>query len=154
MRLQLYTLVLPLVLIGSVYGESSVTQDPPNLKPLISRANVLLTAGQFHDAAKSLTEAIEISPADYTLYYKRATAYYSLNRHSAALDDIEAVLRMTEGAFHQAYVMQANIYAKEGDWSKARKVLKQYTSKAGKNDKEAVDLVGTPDTRRQLNTET
>ncbi|TRM60143.1 hypothetical protein BD626DRAFT_549799 [Schizophyllum amplum] len=55
---------------------------PPGLAPLINRANVLLSSGQFNDAPSSIT-------ADYLLYWKRATAYYSLNRYNSALDDFE-----------------------------------------------------------------
>jgi DnaJ homolog subfamily C member 3 len=31
---------------------------PPGLRPLISRANALLSAGTFHDAARAYSEAI------------------------------------------------------------------------------------------------
>lgn len=139
MRLRLFSLVVPLVLFVSPSTQEGL--EPPDLKPLVSRANVLLTAGQFHDAAKSYSDAIELSPADYTLYYKRATAYYSLSRHSAALEDLDTILRMTDGSFHQAFLMKARILAREGDWTKAKQVLKKYTAKAGKSDKDGVDLV-------------
>lgn len=145
MRLRLFSLVAPLILLSPAYAEqqeqAAVGGEPPNLRPLISRGNVLLGAGQFHDAAKSYSDAIELSPADYTLYYKRATAYFSLSRHSAALDDIDHVLKVTDGSFHQAFLMKARIFAKDGDWLKAKQVLKRYTAKAGKNDKDAGELV-------------
>lgn len=147
MRLKLFSTVATLLFISSSTAadatptEGSGTVEPPSLKPIVSRANVLLSAGQFHDAAKSYSDAIELSPADYLLYYKRATAYFSLSRHPAALDDIEAVLRMTDGTFHHAFLMKARIHSKEGDWAKARQILKRYTDKAGRGDKDAVDLV-------------
>ncbi|KIO25139.1 hypothetical protein M407DRAFT_25467 [Tulasnella calospora MUT 4182] len=145
MRLQLFSLVAPLILFSPVYAEQQeqavAGNEPPNVRPLISRGNVLLSAGHFHDAAKSYSEAIELSPADYSLYFKRATAYFSLSRHSAALDDIDHVLKATDGSFHQAFLMKARIYAKEGEWFKAKQVLKRYTAKAGKDDKDAGELV-------------
>lgn len=145
MRLQLFSLVAPLILFSPVYAEQQeqavAGNEPPNVRPLISRGNVLLSAGHFHDAAKSYSEAIELSPADYSIYFKRATAYFSLSRHSAALDDIDHVLKATDGSFHQAFLMKARIYAKEGEWFKAKQVLKRYTAKAGKDDKDAGELL-------------
>jgi DnaJ family protein C protein 3 len=114
--------------------------ETPELKPLIQRANVLLSAGQFADAARTYTEALELSPNDYVLYYKRATAYLSSNRHSPALDDFDAVLRLTEGAFDKAIIAKAKIYAKEGRWAESKAALSEYSKKVP-GDKTAQDLV-------------
>lgn len=67
MRLQLSAIVVPLV----TYYVCSVNADPsgsalypPGLQPIINRANVLLSTGQFNDAAKAYSEAIgEFSPS-------------------------------------------------------------------------------------------
>ena len=59
----------PLLLVYSLFvliSTLSVLADsgagsalyPPGLQPLINRANVLLSAGTFHDAAKAYSEAI------------------------------------------------------------------------------------------------
>ncbi|THH21286.1 hypothetical protein EW146_g263 [Bondarzewia mesenterica] len=113
---------------------------PPGLMPLINRANVLLSSGQFNDAAAAYTEAITQSPADYALYYKRATAYFSLGRHANALADFDQVLALTSETFTGAYLMKAKIFAKEGRWSDARDALKRYQAK-NKTDKTAMDLL-------------
>jgi DnaJ family protein C protein 3 len=121
---------------------------PPGLQPLINRANVLLSAGTFHDAAKAYSEAIgtlgqimhllisplltssaEQSPVDPTLYYKRATAYFSLGRHAYALADFDQVLTLTSDSFEKAHLMKAKIHAKEGRWADAREALKHYQAK-------------------------
>ncbi|KAI0260967.1 TPR-like protein [Gloeopeniophorella convolvens] len=111
---------------------------PPGLQPLINRANALLSAGTFNDAAKAYSEAIEQSPVDPTLYYKRATAYYSLGRHANALADFDQVLTLTSDSFDRAHLMKAKIHAKEGRWVDAREALKQYQAK---NDPVARDLL-------------
>lgn len=111
------------------------------LAPLIKRANAYLSVGQFGDAARTYTEAIEQSPTDYTLYYKRATAYYSSNRHSNALDDFETVLRLTNGQFDSAIFMKAKILAGEGEWAEAKKLTKKYTKKKGTTEKDVQDLL-------------
>lgn len=36
----------------------------------------------------------ELDPHSYSTYYKRATAYLSLGRNSAALDDFDRILKM------------------------------------------------------------
>ncbi|KAJ7848925.1 hypothetical protein B0H14DRAFT_3452751 [Mycena olivaceomarginata] len=68
---------------------------------------------------------IEQSPADYLLFYKRATAYLSLGRHGSALDDFAHVLTLTP--LPSAYLMQARIHTKDGDFALARAALKKYT---------------------------
>jgi DnaJ family protein C protein 3 len=88
----------------------------------------LLSTGQFNDAAKAYSEAIEQSPADYLLYYKRATAYLSLSRHNAALEDFDKVLSLTSNTFDNAHLMKARIYAKEGDFALVRSSIDSYTS--------------------------
>ncbi|KAI8984828.1 hypothetical protein BD414DRAFT_441668 [Trametes punicea] len=132
------SLVLSLLLVGLVCTASAEQHTlsgsanalyPPGLVPLITRADHLLTAGQFNDAAKAYSEAIEQSPADYLLYYKRATAYYSLGRHPAALADFDKVLSLTNDTFDKANLMKARIYAKEGKFAEARDALRKYTTK-------------------------
>ena len=69
-----------------------------------------------------------MAPADYLLYYKRATAYYSMNRHSQALEDFDRVLNLTTNSFDKAYLMKARIHAKDGAFSAARDALKKYST--------------------------
>ncbi|KAI0278536.1 hypothetical protein BGY98DRAFT_514032 [Russula aff. rugulosa BPL654] len=102
---------------------------PAGLQPLINRANALLSAGTFHDAARAYSEAIEQSPVDPTLYYKRATAYFTLGRHANALADFDQVLTLTSDSFEKAHLMKAKIHAKEGRWVDAREALKHYQAK-------------------------
>ncbi|KAI0640609.1 hypothetical protein C8Q79DRAFT_995540 [Trametes meyenii] len=132
------SILLPLLLVGLAYTASADQQTlsgsggalyPPGLVPLISRADTLLTAGQFNDAARAYSEAIEQSPADYLLYYKRATAYYSLGRHPAALADFDQVLSLTHDTFDKANLMKARIFAKEGKYADARDALRKYSTK-------------------------
>jgi DnaJ homolog subfamily C member 3 len=110
------------------------------LKPLVIRANVLLSSGQFADAAKTYTEAIELAPTDYVLYFKRANAYLSHNRHAPALEDFDTVLKLTDGTFDGAVMAKAKIFAKEGRWVESREVLTEF-SKKSPGDKSAQELV-------------
>ncbi|EPS99721.1 hypothetical protein FOMPIDRAFT_1147106 [Fomitopsis schrenkii] len=121
--------LLVIVLSGASADPNAGALYPPGLQPLISRANALLSVGQFNDAAKAYSDAIELSPADYLLYYKRATAYYSLSRHQAALADFDKVLSLTSDSFDKAYLMKARILAKEGRWAEAREAIKKYMAK-------------------------
>ena len=59
------SVLLPLVLVGLVYNANAQVNQiagtslyPEELIPLITRADALLTAGQFNDAAKAYSEAI------------------------------------------------------------------------------------------------
>ena len=71
---------------------------------------------------------IEQSPTDYVLYYKRATAYYSLNKHPSALQDFEKVLELTSSSFDKAHLMKARIHTKGGNWTEAKQSLELYKS--------------------------
>lgn len=71
----------------------------------------------------------EQSPADYVLYYKRATAYSALNRHPSALADYDQVLSLTSNTFDKAYLMKARIHAKDGHFLAAREAIKKYSGK-------------------------
>ncbi|KAK1926612.1 putative Co-chaperone [Papiliotrema laurentii] len=127
-------LALPLVLslsaLTPVLGERTAQQ-------IVSDANKLLSEGSYVQAARAYGEAIELDPSSYVNYYKRATVYLSLGKHSAALDDFDAILRLNPG-FAQAHWQKAKILAKEGRFDEAQAELKQYSK--SKVDSEAEDL--------------
>ncbi|KAF9567663.1 hypothetical protein CPC08DRAFT_814158 [Agrocybe pediades] len=141
--MRLLALTSLLLLLSSKNDLSVVATDsglyPPGLLPLITKANVLLSTGQFSEAAKIYSEAIDQSPTDYLLYYKRATAYYSLQRHNSALEDFDKVLSLTSGTFDNAHLMKARIYSREGHFSLAKTSLASYVKAKGK-DKETEEL--------------
>ncbi|KAI0686160.1 hypothetical protein C8Q76DRAFT_761933 [Earliella scabrosa] len=129
------SVLLSLVLVGLVYNANAQVNQiagtslyPEELIPLITRADALLTAGQFNDAAKAYSEAIEGAP-EYLLYYKRATAYFSAGRYASALADFDQVLALTNDTFDKANLMKARIFAKEGRFADARDALRKYTMK-------------------------
>ncbi|KAF8622437.1 hypothetical protein AX15_007021 [Amanita polypyramis BW_CC] len=141
MRL-LSTLCLLVVALAPAVRTDASGLYPPGLLPLINKANTLLTAGQFNDAARLYSEAIDQSPSDYLLYYKRATAYMSLSKHSSALDDFDKVLSLTSDTFDLAYLMKARILTKDGDFESARKALVEYKKAKRTNDSRDVGELG------------
>ena len=40
---------------------------------------------------------LDLDPTSYINYYKRATVYLSLGKHSAALDDFDSILQLNPG---------------------------------------------------------
>ncbi|KAJ7775622.1 hypothetical protein DFH07DRAFT_901602 [Mycena maculata] len=123
------TLLFLFLPITGSYADSGAGLYPPGLQPLITRANVLLSSGQFSEAAKVYSEAIDQSPADYLLFYKRATAYLSLGRHAPALDDLTHVLSLTP--LPSAHLLAARIHTKDGAFAAARAALAHYAAGAG-----------------------
>ncbi|KAJ7039352.1 hypothetical protein C8F04DRAFT_1033504 [Mycena alexandri] len=113
---------------GGATGAAAGGLYPPGLQPLITRANVLLSTGQFSEAARVYSEAIEQSPLDYILFYKRATAHLSLGRHLLAQDDFARVLALAPLPFPPAHLAAARIHTKEGDFAAARASLTAYTA--------------------------
>ncbi|KZT23259.1 hypothetical protein NEOLEDRAFT_1136914 [Neolentinus lepideus HHB14362 ss-1] len=121
----LVLLALPQIALADSGSGSALY--PPGLLPLINRANTLFSAGQFNEASRVYSEAIEQSPLDYLLYYRRATAYLSLSRHPQALSDLDKVLELTNNSFDKAHLLKARIHALTGQWTEARSSLGQYT---------------------------
>ena len=107
------------------------------LRLLILRQSVCAGMGT---NLRRLTFCVEQSPTDYVLYYKRATAYLSLNKHPNALQDFEKVLELTSSSFDKAHLMKARIYAKDGNWTEAKESLELYKSNSKGDDSSANEL--------------
>ncbi|KDN36945.1 hypothetical protein RSAG8_10479, partial [Rhizoctonia solani AG-8 WAC10335] len=110
------------------------------LRPLTRRGDVALAAGQYNDATRAYSEALELAPESYLLLYKRATAYMSQNQHSRAMADLDKVLEFTGDEFDKALFMKARLFAQEGKWAEATKYANQYSVK-NRGDTAAVDLL-------------
>lgn len=82
------------------------------------------TADSASNNAHKLTA--ESDPNSYLNYYKRATAYLSQGKQSAALDDFNSIIAMNP-QFAQAYFQKAKVLAKEGDLDDAAKAMKQFS---------------------------
>ncbi|WVR04336.1 hypothetical protein IAU60_001336 [Kwoniella sp. DSM 27419] len=121
-----------LLLAGSAFAESSRSASD-----IASDAGRLLAQGNYLEAARAYGEAIDRDPTSYVNYYKRATAYLSLGRHNAALDDFDHILRINP-AFAQAHLQKAKILTKEGEFDKAQSELKAYGK--SKSDTESSEL--------------
>ncbi|XAO21437.1 hypothetical protein I312_100188 [Cryptococcus bacillisporus CA1280] len=123
-----------LSLSSQVFSEPSVS----SAAQIVQDANRLLAEGSYSAAARAYGEAIELDPTAHANYYKRATAYLSMGRHNAALDDFEQILKINPG-FVQAHYQRAKILAKEGDFTKAQYELTAYIR--AKSDSEAEELL-------------
>ena len=134
----LFVLLLPSLILTNInvnaansHSNGNTALYPPGLHPSITKANTLLSTGQPSDAIKAYTEAIDQSPQDPSLFYKRASAYLSQARHQLALADLSKVVQLSgsgSSAFDRVYLLQASIHAKEGEFTLAREALDTYLS--------------------------
>ncbi|KAG8732814.1 hypothetical protein FRC10_000600 [Ceratobasidium sp. 414] len=130
--------LLPLALAApGIFGQGI---EKPGLRPLTGRGDAHLAAGQYTDAARAYSDALELAPESYLLLYKRATAYFSQNRNSQALADFNKVLELTGDEFDKALFMKARLFAREGKWTEAAQFARQFSEKH-KGDTAAVDLL-------------
>lgn len=114
---------------------------------LLRQANAALTSYDYAGALEAFDEAIALDPTSYLSYFRRSTAQQALGRTSAALADLDATLeRNTE--FAKAYLQQARIRLKEGEYKAALDVLKRMT-KHVKKDQEK-DLAQEKELRAQV----
>ncbi|CAD6580379.1 MAG: hypothetical protein TREMPRED_002722 [Tremellales sp. Tagirdzhanova-0007] len=124
-------ITFPILFLSLPILADRVTND------IVQDANRLLSEGSYVEAARAYGEAIVLEPDAYVNYYKRATAYLSLGRQSAALDDFDSILRLNP-SFAQAHFQKSKILAKEGEFDKARSELKSFGK--SKSDPEAIEL--------------
>ena len=96
MRTRAATCLCALGWLASSQAALSETDRGLPVSQLLSRGDLLLANGQGAAALDYYDEAIERSPDDYLSRYKRATARSSLGASRKALEDLEAVLRITE----------------------------------------------------------
>jgi DnaJ family protein C protein 3 len=142
-------LLLLAAAVSSVFADAGTGLYPPGLMSAIERANSLLKTRQFADAARAYSEAIgaspqfcsteldadseysDLSPIDYSLYYKRGTANLSLQRYPQALADFQRVLQLNPAAPSMTHLHIARVYMKAGDFAAARASLREYSTLAG-----------------------
>jgi DnaJ homolog subfamily C member 3 len=73
------------------------------------------------------------------LYYKRATAYLSLQRNPLALSDFEQVIALTPTPPPAVHLQIARLHAKDGHFTTARASLRTYSPNG--TDREATSLL-------------
>lgn len=59
-----------------------------------AKGNAAFSAGNFSDAVKHFTEAINLSPTNHVLYSNRSAAYASLSNYSDALSDAKKTIEL------------------------------------------------------------
>ncbi|WRT65155.1 uncharacterized protein IL334_002098 [Kwoniella shivajii] len=133
MRVTSY-LALPVLLLAS----SALAESSRSASQIAQDATKLLAEGSYIEAARAYGEAIDLDPTSYVNYYKRATAYLSAGRNTAALDDFDKILKINP-SFAQAHLQKAKILAKEGEFEKAQSELKAYGK--SKSDNDSTELV-------------
>jgi DnaJ homolog subfamily C member 3 len=60
----------------------------------VALAKSQMSKGLWVDAIKSYSDAIELSPKEYSLYYQRATCYLIINKRNEGLADLSRVLQL------------------------------------------------------------
>ncbi|KAF9040906.1 hypothetical protein BJ165DRAFT_1406894 [Panaeolus papilionaceus] len=85
----------------------------PRLLLLINEADILLSTGQFGEAAKVHSEAIAQSCADSLLYDNGGNVYSCMQRHTSVLEDFKRILSLTSSTFNNWHLMEARIQTLE-----------------------------------------
>lgn len=67
---------------------------PIHRRALQAKGNAAFTSGQFDDAIRYFTEAIDIDATNHVLYSNRSASYASLGRYADALEDAEKVVTL------------------------------------------------------------
>lgn len=121
LRLSLVAVALLVVVLDAhgVFAEGASSASD-----WLRQANAALTSYDYAGALEAFDQAVALDPNAYLTYFRRATAQQALGRTSAALSDLEATLERNP-SFGKAYLQEARIYLKEGEYSHALDVLKR-----------------------------
>ncbi|PKI82294.1 hypothetical protein MVES1_003292 [Malassezia vespertilionis] len=90
----------------------------------LRKANAALSSYDYVSALEAFDEAIEQDPHSYLTYFRRSTAQQALGRTAAALADLQATISRNP-SFAKAYLQEARIHLKEGDFALALDALKR-----------------------------
>ncbi|KAI5466521.1 hypothetical protein BGZ63DRAFT_376418 [Mariannaea sp. PMI_226] len=86
---------------------------------LLTSAQSHLSRGETSNALVYYDAAIARDPSNYLTFFKRATTYLSLGRHTQATDDFIKVLSIKPN-FEGAHLQLAKIKARAADWDGAK----------------------------------
>lgn len=116
-----------LSLSSQVFSEPSVS----SAAQIVQDANRLLAEGSYSAAARAYGEAIELDPTAHANYYKRATAYLSMGRHNAALDDFEQILKINPGFVQVSAILSFIASVALLFWCEEKRTTKVSSMKVG-----------------------
>lgn len=116
-RLALVALALLLAGVLDVCAE-----EARSVSEWLRAANTALTSSDYAGALDAFDHAIALDPDAYLSYFRRATAQQALGRTAAALADLEAA-RARHPSFAKAYVQEAKLLRREGEYARAADVL-------------------------------
>lgn len=128
-RLTLVALALVLAVVVRADEARSVSE-------WLRAANAALTSSDYAGALDAFDRAIALDPGAYLSYFRRATAQQALGRTGAALADLAAA-RARHPTFAKAYVQEAKLLRKEGEYDRASAVLAELAAHAPAPDAEA-----------------
>lgn len=94
------------------------------LSDTLQRANKALASYDYAGALEAFNSAVEMDPASYLVYFRRATAQQALGRTSAALADLDAAIERNP-TLTKAYLQRARIQLREGNLERARDEIRR-----------------------------
>lgn len=101
---------------------STIAAQDESLSNLLERGDSMLAGGRTADALSVFSSAIEKDKNNYLTYFKRATTYLAMSRHSAALSDLNTVLSIKPD-FTSAVSQRGKVMSSLGQWDAAMKDL-------------------------------
>lgn len=76
---------------------------------LLKEGDAAFARGEYQNAIRSYTAAIELDPTTALLYTKRAAAHISLRQHAQALNDLDKALDL-DNNFTQGYLHRGKLH--------------------------------------------
>ena len=87
------------------------------------RGNIWMRVGDYEEAFKEYTRAIEINPNNISAYEKRSRVYVKMEKYGLALADINTMIKRAPSSNSNHYVLRGRVLLKSGDEKGA---LKEY----------------------------
>ncbi|KAG0234974.1 hypothetical protein B0O80DRAFT_409026 [Mortierella sp. GBAus27b] len=133
-----------LPLLPVILSLQQACAEPQTTQQFLDQASAYLGQGDFNLALQSYDAAIDQDPTNYLSYFKRATTYLTLGRNHQALSDFTTILKLKPD-FNQALFQRGKLYAKSGEFGKAKEDLQQYRSSTSSHSEEVDELLAAID---------
>ncbi len=125
-RVRMLLILVVLILLASgAWGVSSyLASAPKRAEAAFQNGSSLMALGQYQEAAKSFTKAIQIRPRMAAAYLQRGLAQRGLNQADVALADFERAVGL-DPTLAEAHTAMGSIYGQRGDLKRAEKEFEQ-----------------------------
>jgi outer membrane protein assembly factor BamD (BamD/ComL family) len=110
--------------------DQALTIDPTYAEAYLTQSHVFNMSGRHQEASESASKALALRPQLYQAEYERGVAALALGQEASALEACERLKTAAGPAVPEAMLLQAGVWLRRGDYSRARAELTSFLQSA------------------------